>query len=115
MADRLTLDRIRTFDQLRSVRSITTSLKLNSTSLTAYAVLETITYGWYHEYLQDAETGEEFMQILVCETSEWSKASMDKIGAITIDGRRYTAKVRLRPSGAPLVWQIRAAPTGETV
>lgn len=118
MSDALTPRMRRGYDRLRRVRNITSSLKLYKTTATGYTEITgtglPITTGWYHEYLQDAETGEQFLQILVAEGT-WSTTAMTTLAAVVIDSRRHKVNTILRPSGAPMVWQLKANPTGETI
>lgn len=119
MPDALTAQVIGVYNQLRALRGITSSLRLDKvTTTTGYTQITgtgfPISTGWYFEYLQDAVTGEQYIQVLIAE-GEWSTTAMDQLAAIVIDSRRYKAQVVLRPSGAPLIWMLRAEPTGEPV
>lgn len=118
MPDALTNQVISAYNQLRSLRAITDSLRLDKATSTGYSQITgtglPVSTGWYHEYLQDAETGEQYLQILVAEGT-WSTAIMAQVAAVVIGSRRHKVNVVLRPSGAPLVWILRANPTGETI
>lgn len=106
----------RAYDRLRGVRAMTGGLRLDSVTATGYAPISgsPIATGWYCEYLQDAETGEQFLQVLVAETG-WDNAMMSSLAAVVLNNKRHKVNVILPPTGAPLVWMLKANPTGETV
>lgn len=117
MADRLTQTSIRTFDRLRGSRSITGTLRLDKATATGYVqVGSSIANGWYLEFTQDRTTGEQFLQVLLAESSEWTPASLKTtVAAIVYNGLRYKVNGKRQPEGAPFVWILTCASTGEAV
>ena len=114
--DSLTARARRAYDRLRRVRQLTNSLRLERATATGYEELSDspIRDGWYCEYLQDAETGEQFIQVLISEDA-WDTAMMREVAAVVIEKKRHKASVWLAPKGAPFVWQLKAAAIGESL
>jgi hypothetical protein len=114
--DALTARMSRAYNRLRRVRNMANSLRLDKATATGYTQISgsPITTGFYYEYMQDAETGEQFLQVLVAETG-WSASMMASVAAVVMDSKRHKVNVILPPKGAPLVWQLKASPTGEAV
>ena len=115
--DSLTLKMSKTYDRLRRTRHSPPVLRLDKATATGYvAVIPAIKSEWYSEFLTDQTTGEQFLQVLMAESSEWATAKLKtSAAAVVLDGFRYKINGKRKPEGAPLVWLLTCSATGEAV
>jgi hypothetical protein len=115
--NRLTLLTAKSYDRLRSLRGMATCLKLEQATATGYTqVGQDITAGWYVEFTEDRIIGEQSMQVLLVESSEWETSDMGNlVSAVVFNERRYKLTGKRPPEAAPMVWILKANATGELV
>jgi hypothetical protein len=117
VVDTLTAQVARAYDRLRAVRSITTALGIYQATATGYTQIEEdIIAGFYFEFVTDRVTGEQFLQVLIAESSQWTITDMStKAAAVVLNSKRHKINGKRQPEGAPLVWLLTCSATGETV
>lgn len=107
------------FDSLRTSEGITGSLTLYRATATGYALLATLTAGWFAQREADQLEGAQYMVIRIAETDAnlaLITSTINKgIAAAGVMNNRYKIKGKIDPAEDPRVWILRCDPTGEAL
>lgn len=111
------------FDALRESQGTIGNLTLYRATATGYALLETITEGWFSEREahrnQDELQGAQFYVVRIAETKKnlrlITAAIAKQVVAVGVMSRRFKASAKIEPMGDPRFWQFQCDPTGEAI
>lgn len=107
--DRLTRNMASSYDVLRRVANLAGPLRLMGISAGVFVLLEEVSTGWHAQYLQDADSREQYAEINLAATGQWDPEPLDHCVGVEIAEKYFPLEGVQAPLGGPQVWQLWAS------